>query len=139
MNAKLYLVEVGDALTISHGWGGYLIWELYIPEKEIVANEKDGCFKCECRAKGEIIDVEIDDEYAKAIETRALADETFKVLNKKFFDRVIEKYKDKVKDTMPKHLREAVEKAKMTFTTTKENDSATLINFEDVEEGQAQA
>jgi len=118
---KLYQVEIGDALTLSHGWRGYPIWELYVPKIGVVANEQNGCFKSECRAKGETIDVEIDDDYVKVIEARAVSEDLFRKANKKYFDIVIEKYKDKVEDILPKHIREAIE-AKV-ITTSTENDT----------------
>jgi hypothetical protein len=87
---KLYQLEVGDSLTLSHGWRGYLIWELYVPKIGVVANEKNGCFKSECRAKGETIDVEIDDDYVKAMETRAVSYDLFRKFNKEYFDVVMD-------------------------------------------------
>jgi len=121
---KLYRIEVGDALTISHGWRGYPIWELYVPKIGVVANEQNGCFKSECRAKGETIDVEIDDDYVKVMEARAVSEDPFEKANKEYFDVVMEKYKDKVEDTLPKHIREAIE---VKVTTTAEDDELLII------------
>jgi len=133
VKGKLYQVEVGDALTISHGWGGYLIWELYVPEIGVVANERNGCFKSECRAEGEIIDVEIDNDYARKMKARASSEDPFRKVNNKYFDIVKEKYKDKIEDTMPAHLKKAIEeaKAKTTFATTSEDDEPLIVQHKD--------
>lgn len=121
MKAKLYRMEVGDNLTISHGWGGYLIWELYIPVFGIVINDHNGCFMSECRAKGETIDIEIDWEFALKIATMAGVKKMFDEANNEFFDRVKEKYKDitdkEIEETL-KRSAEICEQIKVTTATT---------------------
>ena len=127
MKAKLYRVEVGDSLTISHGWRGYKIWELYIPNSGVVVNDHGGCFICECRAKGEVIDVEIDDEQARIIEARIVSNGEFAEVNNKYFDKVKEKYKDKEKE----EISPMIEEATITTTSTQERDKLFVVKLED--------
>ena len=135
MKAKLYRMEVGDSLTISHGWGGYLIWEMYLPIYGVVVNDHNGCFMSDCRTKGETIDIEIDDEYALKIITMAGVKKMFEEVNNEFFDMVKEKHKDITDKETADALKQAEEVAKQikvtTTTTANDTDPPTVVKLED--------
>ena len=128
MKAKLYRVEIGDSLTISHGWGGYLIWELYVPEIGIVVNDHGGCFKSDCRAKGDVIDVEIDDHYARILEARVTSNEIFGKANNEYFDMAKEKHKDITDKEVEEALKRNEEVCKSIKVSSTSNDPK-IIDF----------